>query len=93
MKRINISQETTFIGSWNIDDDNLCNNIIKMFEANKSLQTRGSTAKGIDEKVKNSIDIGIDPNNLEKDGFQDLKLYFGKLFEKSQVDRLFISLG
>ena len=38
--------------SENIDDDNLCNNIIKMFEANKSLQTRGSTAKGIDEKIK-----------------------------------------
>ena len=49
-----------------------------MFEANKSLQTRGSTAKGVDEIVINSLDIGIDPNNLEKDGFQDLKLYFGK---------------
>ena len=81
MERIIISKETTFIGCWNINDDNLCNNIIEIFEKNKSLQTRGATAKGVDEKIKNSIDIGIDPNKLEKNGFQDLKLYFKKLFD------------
>ena len=81
MERITISKETTFIGCWNINDDNLCNNIIEIFEKNKNLQTRGATAKGVDEKIKNSIDIGIDPNKLEKNGFQDLKLYFKKLFD------------
>ena len=81
MERINISKETNFIGSWNINDDNLCNNIIKFFENNKILQKKGATINGVDEKVKNSIDIGIDPNNLNKDGFQDLKLYFNHLFD------------
>ena len=32
MERINISKEKNFIGSWNINDDNLCNNIVKFFE-------------------------------------------------------------
>ena len=36
MKRINISKDTNFIGSWNINDDNLCNNIIKVFVINPS---------------------------------------------------------
>ena len=37
MERITISKETTFIGCWNINDDNLCNNIIEIFEKNKAL--------------------------------------------------------
>ena len=74
MERINISKEKNFIGSWNINDDNLCNNIVKFFENNKVLQKKGATINGVDEKVKNSIDIGIDPSNLDKDGFQDLKM-------------------
>ena len=81
MQRTSISKDTNFIGSWNINDDNLCNNIVKFFEKNKLLQKKGSTSNGVDEKVKNSIDIGINPNNLHKDGFQDLKLYFNRLFD------------
>ena len=79
MERINISKEKNFIGSWNINDDNLCNNIVRFFENNKILQKKGATINGVDEKVKNSIDIGIDPSNLDKDGFQDLKMYFNHL--------------
>ena len=64
MERINISKEKNFIGSWNINDDNLCNNIVRFFENNKILQKKGATINGVDEKVKNSIDISINPNNL-----------------------------
>ena len=53
MERTNISKDTNFIGSWNINDDNLCNNIVKFFENNKLLQKKGSTANGVNEKVKN----------------------------------------
>ena len=81
MQRTNISEDTNFIGSWNINDDNLCNNIVKFFENNKLLQKKGSTANGVNEKVKNSIDISINPNDLHKDGFEDLKLYFNRLFD------------
>ena len=87
MERITISKETNFIGSWNINDDNLCNNIIKFFESNKILQKKGSTSNGVNEKVKNSIDISINPNNLEKDGFQDLRLYFNHLFDCYQITK------
>ena len=80
MQRTNISEDTNFIGSWNINDDNLCKNIVKFFENNKLLQKKGSTANGVNEKVKNSIDISINPNDLYKDGFEDLKLYFNRLF-------------
>ena len=45
MERINISKEKNFIGSWNINDDNLCNNIVKFFENNRILQKKGAQEK------------------------------------------------
>ena len=81
MKRINISNDTNFIGSWNINDDELCNNIVKIFEENTSLHQVGQTSYGIDEKIKKSIDIGIDPIDLEKKKFSNIKLYFNKLYD------------
>ena len=81
MKRINISKDTNFIGSWNINDDNLCNNIVKIFEENTILHQKGGTSQGIDERVKKSIDIGIDPIDLNKKEFYDIKVYLNKLYE------------
>ena len=81
MKRINISKDTNFIGSWNINDDNLCNNIVKIFEENTILHQKGGTSQGIDERVKKSIDIGIDPIDLNKKEFNDIKVYLNKLYE------------
>ena len=37
MQRTSISKDTNFIGSWNINDDNLCNNIVKFFEKNNKV--------------------------------------------------------
>ena len=81
MKRINISEDTNFIGSWNINDDNLCNNIIKIFEENTILHQKGGTSQGIDEKVKKSTDIGIDPVDLNRKEFNDIKVYLNKLYD------------
>ena len=53
MKRINInSQQTHFIGCWNLENNKLCNEIINLFENNKNLQIQGITDKGIDPKTK-----------------------------------------
>ena len=50
MKRVEISSEKSpnFIGCWYIDDENISKGIIKFFENNQALQTKGSTAKGIE---------------------------------------------
>ena len=46
MKKISIdsNKSPNFIGSWNIENDKLCNEIIKFFEYNESLQKKVSTA-------------------------------------------------
>ena len=81
MNRINISEKTNFIGSWNINNDNLCNNIVSLFENKKQLHQKGITSGGINEKIKKSIDIYIEPNDLKKDEFKDLKIYLNLLFD------------
>ena len=64
MKRINIeSNETHFIGCWNIEDNDLSKNIIKFFDENEKLQNQGLIGGGKDLSVKNSIDITIQPND------------------------------
>ena len=40
------NKSPNFIGSWNIENDKLCNEIIKFFEENKSMQRAGLTAHG-----------------------------------------------
>jgi hypothetical protein len=39
LKDININDQAHFIGSWNIENNNLCNEIINFFETNKLLAT------------------------------------------------------
>lgn len=81
MKRLNLSKETNFIGSWNLNDTSLCNKIIDFFENNKKLQIQGQTGSGIDQTKKNSIDVIVDPKNLNDEKYLDLKIYIEKLFE------------
>ena len=53
MKRTNINtQQTHFIGSWNLENKKLCNEIISFFENNKNLQKPGVSGKGKDPKIK-----------------------------------------
>ena len=80
MKRINInSQQTHFIGCWNLENNKLCNEIINLFENNKNLQIQGITDKGIDPKTKKTTDITVSPNDLKKPKFEILKKYIGEL--------------
>ncbi len=80
MKRININtQQTHFIGCWNLENNKLCNEIINLFENNKNLQIQGISDKGIDPKTKKTTDIPVSPNDLKKPKFEILKKYIGEL--------------
>tara|TARA_B100001559_G_C16335512_1_gene545551 strand:+ start:117 stop:719 length:603 start_codon:yes stop_codon:yes gene_type:complete len=81
MKRIEITTNNHphFIGSWNIDNDKLCNDIINFFENNPEIQKEGTTATGIDKKVKKSTDISINPNNLKQNKYDLFNIYFKHL--------------
>ena len=80
MKRINIkSQQTHFIGCWNLENEKLCNEIINFFERNKNLQKQGITGKGKNLNLKKTIDITFRPNDLKKPKFEILKQYINEL--------------
>ena len=80
MKRINIdSNQTHFIGCWNLENNNLCSEIIKFFKDNNNLQKQGITSSGKNLNVKSRIDISINPNDLKNSKFKILKKYISEL--------------
>ena len=80
MKRIDLkSQDTHFIGSWNIGNDDLCKEMINFFEGNKKLQGQGSVSSGVDSKIKKTTDIVITPNDLKKLEFKCFNNYISEL--------------
>ena len=90
MKRINIKNKNTFeylnetkfphfIGSWKIENDTLCNEIIAFFEENKNLQKQGSIGSGTDSTIKKTTDITITPNDLQNIKFKCVNNYIEEL--------------
>jgi len=57
----------------------LCNEIIKFFEENKSMQRVGITALGYDPKIKQTTDMTITPSNLKSKKFSLFHSYFNLL--------------
>ena len=47
MKRVEISENINFIGSWNINNDSLCKRIVDLFEKNNELHQKGITGAGV----------------------------------------------
>ena len=68
-----------FIGSWNIENDNLCKEMISCFEENKDLQKQGLTAAGKNLSFKKTTDISIKPNQLDDVRFKSVKKYITEL--------------
>ena len=81
MKRIPITNDPTpnFIGCWNTEDTNYCDEMIAFFENNHSLQSPGATGSGVNQEKKKSVDIAINPNDLSKPGYEVFKSYFSIL--------------
>ena len=95
MKRLKIENNNVpnFIGNWDLENNELCNEIINFFESNSDLQTKGTTAGGVDESVKKSIDITIQPEKLKDEKYKIFNKYFENLYQcfndyKEQYDFL-----
>ena len=73
------NKSPNFIGSWNIENDKLCNEIIKFFEENKSMQRIGITTTGYDPKLKQTTDMTILPSNLKNQKYSLFNSYFNLL--------------
>ena len=73
------NKSPNFIGSWNIENDKLCNEIIKFFEENKSMQRVGITATGYDPKIKQTTDMVIQPSDLKNKKYSLFNSYFNLL--------------
>ena len=73
------NKSPNFIGSWNIENDKLCNEIIQFFEENKSMQRVGITATGYDPKLKKTTDMVIQPSDLKNKKYSLFNSYFNLL--------------
>ena len=58
----------------------LCEKIITFFENNPKIQIKGTTSGGVDEKVKKSTDITINPSDLKNKEYELFNEYFEKLY-------------
>ena len=81
MKKVNIDiiKQPHFIGCWNLENNKLCNEIIKFFKNNKNLQKQGISSVGENLKVKSRIDISVKPNDLKNTKFKIFKQYIDEL--------------
>ena len=80
MKRLKLkSDQINFIGIWNLENNELCKNIINFFETNIDLQKDGTTGDGKKTELKKTTDINIHPNNLKEEKFFHIKDYIKAL--------------
>ena len=77
---INTAKHPNFIGCWMMQDKSICDNLIKFFENNKGAQGSGVTDFGKpNETYKKSIDLRIDPSDLNENKFDDISTYIEQL--------------
>ena len=62
MNRISLEGSSPhFIGSWNIEQNLLCDGIVNFFETHQEKQEPGQSAGGVNLESKNSTDINSPP--------------------------------
>ena len=76
----NVEMCPTFIGSWKINSSSICSDLISYFESNKPKQSIGVTGIGVNLETKDSIDMKINPSELNLAGNEVFKKYFDELF-------------
>ena len=82
MNRYEISSSSAaphFIGAWTLEPTDFCDDVVEFFENHEAEQKRGATAGGFDPNTKKSIDITIQPRDLELAGYEVFNLYLEKL--------------
>jgi hypothetical protein len=70
-----------FIGCWTLEKQSICDDLVDFFEKNKNAHIAGRFGgiSSLDETVKKSTDIPIDPLHLEGEGFQVVSTYLEHL--------------
>ena len=82
MRREKIDSENeNFIGCWKIENSKLFDQIVNFFELNSQIQNRGYVSDRIDEQIKKTTDITIDPIDLKKKEYGIFNSYFEELFK------------
>jgi len=70
----------SFIGCWTGIDPEICTGLIDFFEGNPKLQKQGRVSGGrVDETVKHSTDLRVEPNDLKNPGYEVFSTYFDQL--------------
>jgi hypothetical protein len=69
-----------FIGSWNLESLELCDQIVNYFESNTDKQIKGRVDGGFDQEIKKSVDIAILPSEIKLPKNQIFGVYFDELF-------------
>ena len=82
MKTIDIkNKQPNFIGAWNIENNDLCNEIITWFEENRDLQKPGVASQRKNETIKKTTDIIIEPNDLKNIKLKHFNNYIKELYK------------
>ena len=76
-----IDSGPSFIGSWDLENPDLCKEIINFFEKNKDKQVQGESVTGLDLERKNSIDMAIYPAELTLPSHKIFNNYMQHLYE------------
>jgi hypothetical protein len=77
----NTSPSPHFIGAWQLENTDMCDEIIDFFEANPTEQNLGSIGSGVDELKKKTKDISIKPKNLSHDNYKIFNIYISNLID------------
>ena len=75
------NKSPSFIGSWRIEPQSVCDELVTHFERNKTNQQQGKVVGGTNLNIKNSIDLTILPKELLLPENKHFKTYFTALFE------------
>ena len=79
--KLTYKEQPHFIGSWNIENENLCNEIINFFDKNEILQKKGLTGSGLDQIKKKTTDITVKPSDLKDYKYKCFNNYIDELYK------------
>lgn len=83
-QRISLGKDVApdFIGCWSMTNHDICRNLVNFFENNREKQKVGKLGQNkVDKSVKDSIDIKIEPKDLEQEGYEAFHAYFNELHD------------
>ena len=69
-----------FIGSWNLEPLELCDEIVNYFEHSTSKQKKGRAGNRLNQSIKKSVDISLLPNEIKLPENQIFNSYLDALF-------------